>query len=122
MHAAASNLTISQVLVMLTAVGSIAVAAAPVVTGAQARRPMAATAGGVLGLLSVVWLLVAFLTDGSCDGTCGRSAATLYVSGIAGLACCAALAAALARRAPQIVRVSAIVAGAVALGVGAARW
>lgn len=122
MHTAASNLTISQLLVVLTAVVAAGAAAAPVVSGARVRRPLEAIAGGLLGFISLCWLGVAFMTEAFCDGTCGRSSETLYVSSSAGLSACLVLAGALFLRAPVAITCSAFVAGIVALWAGAARW
>jgi hypothetical protein len=122
MPVAALESTVGPLLIVLCAAVAATAAGAPVVEGASARRPVLALTGGLLGLLSLGALALAFAVEAFCDGTCGRSASTLYLSAAGGLVACLGLAAAIHWRAPLLVVCLAILAGLVALGLGVATW
>ena len=109
-------------LVVLVALIGTGAAATPIVTSVRERRPLEAIAGGALGLMSLCWLTLAFMTEAFCDGTCGRDATTLYVAGSVGLVAGLLFAATIAWGTPKAVTWSLLLVGAAALGVGLARW
>ena len=122
MDVIAADSTSGPILVVLVAMAAVGAAGAPLVAGFRERRAREAIAGGVLGVVSVCWLLLAFMTEAFCDGTCGRDATALYVAGGVGLVACLLFAATLVRRVSPAVTWSLLVAGAVALGIGLTRW